>query len=53
MNNDVVVIRGRHQGIGLECKAWVYFLTVVNKSCIAQDIIVDNGEFYNYTFVWN
>ena len=35
-----------------ECAEWIYFLTVVNKSCTAQDIIVDNGEFYNHTFVW-
>ena len=35
-----------------ECAEWVYFLTVVNKSCTAQDIVVDNGELHNHTFVW-
>ena len=35
-----------------ECAEWVYFLTVVNKSCTAQDIVVDNGELYNHTFIW-
>lgn len=32
---------------------WVYFLTVVNKNCTGQDILVDNGEKdLNSTFVW-
>lgn len=35
-----------------ECAEWIYFLTVINQSCTGQDIIVDNGEFYNHTFVW-
>ena len=35
-----------------ECAEWVYFLTVMNKSCTAQDIVVDNGELFNHTFVW-
>ena len=35
-----------------ECAEWVYFLTVINKSCTAQDIVVDNGELFNHTFVW-
>ena len=35
-----------------ECAQWIYFLTAINKSCTGQDIIVDNGEFYNHTFVW-
>lgn len=35
-----------------ECAEWIYFFTVVNKSCTAQDIIVDNGETYNHNFIW-
>jgi len=35
-----------------EAADWIYFLAVVNKSCTAQDIIVDNGETYNHNFVW-
>lgn len=35
-----------------ECAKWIYFLTVVNKSCTGQDIIVDNGEFYNHKFIF-
>lgn len=32
---------------------WVYFLTVVNKNCTGQDILIDNGEKdLNSTFVW-
>lgn len=37
-----------------EVAEWVYFLTVVNKSCSGQDILIDNGEYtLNNTFVWN
>ena len=35
-----------------ECAEWIYFLAVINKSCTAQDIIVDNGESCNQRFVW-
>lgn len=35
-----------------ECAEWVYFLTVVNRSCSGQDIIVDNLEMLNHKFVW-
>lgn len=36
-----------------EIAEWIYFLTVVNKSCTGQDILVDNGEKdLNCTFVW-
>ena len=35
-----------------ECAEWVYFLTVVNKSCSGQDIIVDNLEMLNHQFIW-
>lgn len=32
---------------------WIYFLTVVNKNCTGQDILIDNGEKdLNGTFVW-
>ena len=36
-----------------EAAEWIYFLAVTNKSCTAQDIIIDNGEMFNHTFVWN
>lgn len=36
-----------------EVSLWVYFLTVINKSCSGQDILIDNGEKdLNCTFVW-
>ena len=35
-----------------EIAEFAYFLTVVNKSMTAQDILVDNGEANNYKFVW-
>lgn len=35
-----------------EAAEWVYFLAVINKSCTAQDIIIDNGEMYNHKFIW-
>lgn len=35
-----------------EAAEWIYFLTVANQSMTAQDVIVDNGEFYNHEFVW-
>lgn len=35
-----------------EAAEWIYFLTVVNKSMTGQDVIVDNGEFYNHEFIW-
>lgn len=32
---------------------WVYFLTVVNRNCTGQDILIDNGEKdLNSCFVW-
>lgn len=38
---------------GKECAEWIYFMTVVNKSCSGQDILIDNGEKdLNCTFVW-
>lgn len=35
-----------------EAAEWVYFMTVTNKSATGQDIIVDNGEMTNHSFVW-
>ena len=35
-----------------ECAEWVYFFTVINKSCTGQDLIIDNGEMINHEFVW-
>ena len=31
---------------------WIYFFTVINKSCTAQDLIIDNGETAKFNFVW-
>jgi len=36
-----------------EIAQWCYFLTVVNRSCSGEDILIDNGESHlNSTFVW-
>jgi len=35
-----------------EIAEWVYFMTVVNKSMTAQDVLVDNGEMANANFIW-
>ena len=36
-----------------EIAQWIYFLTIVNKSCSGQDILIDNGEKdLNCTFQW-
>lgn len=35
-----------------EAAEWIYFLTVINKSMTAQDVIIDNGEMMNHHFVW-
>ncbi len=35
-----------------EIAEWAYFVTVVNKSMTAQDILIDNGEAANSKFVW-
>ena len=36
-----------------EAAEWVYFLTVINRSCSGQDVLIDNGEKdLNCTFVW-
>lgn len=35
-----------------EIAEWAYFLTVTNKFCTGQSIVVDGGELINYNFVW-
>lgn len=35
-----------------EAANWIYFITVVNQSMSGQDIIIDNLETLNHTFVW-
>ncbi len=35
-----------------EIAQWAYFLTVVNKFCTGQSIVVDGGESINYKFIW-
>lgn len=35
-----------------EIAEWAYFVTAVNKSMTAQDIIIDNGESSRAVFVW-
>ena len=35
-----------------EIAEWAYFLTVVNRSMTAQDVLVDNGEAAKSNFIW-
>ncbi len=35
-----------------EIAEWAYFVTTVNKSMTAQDILIDNGEAAKSNFVW-
>ncbi|MBE6718736.1 MAG: SDR family oxidoreductase [Ruminococcaceae bacterium] len=35
-----------------EIAEWAYFLTVQNKFCTGQNILVDGGESINYHFIW-
>ncbi len=35
-----------------EIADWAYFVTVINKSMTAQDILIDNGEAAKSNFVW-
>ena len=35
-----------------EIADWAYFVTAVNKSMTAQDILIDNGEAAKADFVW-
>lgn len=35
-----------------EIAEWAYFVTVVNRSMTAQDILIDNGEAARANFIW-
>lgn len=35
-----------------EAADWIYFMTMVNRSCSGQDVIIDNLESLNGVFVW-
>ena len=35
-----------------EIAEWAYFMTVTNKFCTGQSIVVDGGESINYNFIW-
>lgn len=35
-----------------EAAEWIFFMTVTNKSATGQDIVIDNGEMWNHSFVW-
>lgn len=35
-----------------EIAEWAYFITVVNKSMTAQDLLIDNGEDAKANFIW-
>ena len=35
-----------------EIAEWAYFMTVINKSMTAQDLLIDNGEAAKAEFVW-
>lgn len=35
-----------------EIAKWAYFVTVINKSMTAQDILIDNGEDAKSNFIW-
>ena len=35
-----------------EIAEWAYFVTVINRSMTAQDLLIDNGEDAKATFVW-
>lgn len=35
-----------------EMADWAYFLTVTNKFCTAQNILVDGGESASFNFIW-
>lgn len=35
-----------------EMADWAYFLTMINRFCTGQSILVDGGEAINYNFVW-
>ncbi|MGP1414182.1 MAG: SDR family NAD(P)-dependent oxidoreductase [Bacillales bacterium] len=35
-----------------EIAEWIYFLTVINKSMIGEDLLIDNGEMLKSNFIW-
>ncbi|MBQ7153132.1 MAG: SDR family oxidoreductase [Clostridia bacterium] len=35
-----------------EIAEWIYFVSAVNRSMTAQDILIDNGEASNFHFIW-
>ena len=35
-----------------ECAEWIYFVSSINKSMTAQEILIDNGEMAKSNFVW-
>ena len=35
-----------------ECAECIYFMTVINKTMTAQDVLIDNGEVMNQKFIW-
>lgn len=35
-----------------EIADWAYFVTVINRSMTAEDILIDNGEASKFNFVW-
>ena len=35
-----------------EIAEWAYFITVINRSMTAQDLLIDNGEDAKANFVW-
>lgn len=35
-----------------EIAEWAYFVTVINKSMTAEDLLIDNGEYAKSTFIW-
>ena len=35
-----------------EIADWAYFVTIINKSMTAEDILIDNGEASRFNFVW-
>ena len=35
-----------------EIAEWAYFVTAVNRSMTAQDILIDNGEAAKSNFIW-
>ena len=35
-----------------ECAEWIYFVSSINKSMTAQEILIDNGEMAKSNFIW-